>query len=234
MTTQLTDLSLEEFVKGIELGWSGMMQCYYPNPISFQGLNIQATEGHILVNGVLRILRWEKMPRLESIKKYLQIAESFYAIKERSSYYSFFKESKKYRAIIRYGDPYKLEGFSEILTGTPSEIKERADELQDSMLHEMNRNGNPYVSIEIKGERYNKNLQKSMSDEWTASEATRRLRNGTTWIRNYQYADSLILWLLQNPDDLVKNYPGGIDNLQLKIMNSPSLSELWTGLVLAP
>lgn len=157
-----TDKNFYSQLRSIKQGRSVMGECFYPMTKEIEGLQFQRGENHYLVNSLLYV-RGER--KLKTIKKAIEIAEIYQQI--LSHKISFFDFKKTYQATISYGDPYKLGGFQETFSGTPSEIKQKASDLEDSMWEKMNRNGNPYVSIKINGVKYSKNLRLSFTEDWS-------------------------------------------------------------------
>jgi hypothetical protein len=60
-------------------------------------------------------------------------------------------------AVVNYGDPLKLGGYSESVSGTKNEIRARAKELIDQMWQDMNRNGEPYCNIVVGEYKFTRN-----------------------------------------------------------------------------
>lgn len=63
-----------------------------------------------------------------------------------------------YTATIKSGDPYKLGGYERVVSGSVEEIIKEADSIWDRVWREMNRNGEPYISITIDGHTFNRGL----------------------------------------------------------------------------
>lgn len=209
--------NLAEFVSTLPCGKSVMGSVSYHDPMNFGGLSFQKAEAHVLVNGKLKV-SLQSLPSVEQIKWAIGVVDTYVSIVSPTEYYSLFKERKTYNAVI---NGRKVSGY-------PSFLKQRADEIRESTWIDQGRNGEPHVSIEIDGVVYNRNLQLALNGEWTAKEAVRRLRNGTTWIRDYTRGPEILLWLLQNPEKHVKELDIH-QKLPVESVRFDRFSETWVG-----
>lgn len=68
-------------------------------------------------------------------------------------------EEVVYKATIKYGDPYKIDGYEEKIEGNLSAIKQKAHDLEDYMWQKMNCNGSPYINVVIGDRNYTKKME---------------------------------------------------------------------------
>lgn len=245
ITNQIAREAFRQSLESLPQGGSVMGSCWYPAAQNIEGFSIQRGPAHYLVDETL-YMRGAYKP--ETIKKGLDVAQRY--IKLIKAKEPLFEPESIYEAVINYGDPYKMGGFSEKFSGTPSQIKQKAMYYEDGMWHSMNCNGNPYVSIEINGLSYNRNLKTAINMAVSVGQALEMLHKDIVSLydvtsiiseSNY-YSRSILLGLVQVDSALPlveakKSFKWYNSDWQLKCplvvwYTSTDLRESWSGLTL--